>query len=97
MVRDIPVKLRRYREHNYVKKLHRLIALGALPVGVGLHQLDVCHDDWCRIYKGKLCNCDPDLRCARSGRHGLRGNAWLRVRPTSASPARRKGCLGGEC
>ena len=56
-----PIKLRRHREHNYVKKLHRLIALGALPVGVGLHQLDIRHDAWCRRYKGKSCNYDPDL------------------------------------
>jgi hypothetical protein len=56
------MKLHRHREHNYVKKLNRLIAQGALPVGVGVHQLDVCHDAWCRIYKGKPCNCDPDLR-----------------------------------
>jgi hypothetical protein len=56
------MKLPRHREHNYQKKLRRLIAQGALPVGVGVHQLDVCHDRWCRIYKGKHCNCDPDLR-----------------------------------
>jgi hypothetical protein len=28
------MKLHRRREHNYVKKLNRLIALGALPVGI---------------------------------------------------------------
>jgi hypothetical protein len=31
------MKLRRHREHNYAKKLRRLIAQGALPVGVGVH------------------------------------------------------------
>jgi hypothetical protein len=56
------MKLHRHRAHNYVKKLNRLIALGALPVGVGLHQLDIAHDAWCRLYKGKHCNCDPDLQ-----------------------------------
>jgi hypothetical protein len=56
------MKLHRHREHNYLKKLARLQAQGALPVSVGLHQLDICHDDWCHIYKGKRCNCDPDLR-----------------------------------
>jgi len=56
------MKLHRQRQHHYVKKLNRLIAQGALPVGVGVHQLDVCHDHWCRIYKGKRCNCVPDLR-----------------------------------
>jgi hypothetical protein len=56
------MKRHRHREHNYTKKLRRLLAQGALPVGVGVHQLDVCHDRWCRIYKGKPCNCDPDLR-----------------------------------
>jgi hypothetical protein len=50
------------KTHNYLKKLARLQTQGGLPVGVGLHQLDICHDDWCRIYKGKHCNCDPDLQ-----------------------------------
>jgi hypothetical protein len=50
------------KTHNYLKKLLRLQAQGGLPVGVGLHQLDIYHDDWCHIYKGKRCNCDPDLR-----------------------------------
>jgi hypothetical protein len=54
------MKLHRHREHNYVKKLRRLQAQGGLPVGVGVHQLDICPDPWCRIYKGKHCNCDPD-------------------------------------
>ncbi len=31
------MKLHRHREHHDVKKLNRLIAQGALPVGVGGH------------------------------------------------------------
>jgi hypothetical protein len=50
------------RHHNYQKKLVRLQAQGALPVGVGLYDLAVSHDDWCGSYKGRRCNCDPDLK-----------------------------------
>jgi hypothetical protein len=31
------MKLRRHREHNYLKKLRRLQTQGGLPVRVGLH------------------------------------------------------------
>jgi hypothetical protein len=23
---------------------------------------DVCHDDWCGIYRGRYCNCNPEIR-----------------------------------
>jgi hypothetical protein len=30
----------------------------------------VAHDAWCRIFKGKRCHCDPDIRVAWIyGRH----------------------------
>jgi putative component of toxin-antitoxin plasmid stabilization module len=50
------MKLHRHREHHYLKKLQRLQAAGGLPVGVGVHQLDIAHDPWCRLYKGQRCN-----------------------------------------
>ena len=33
------------REHNYLRKLRYLWRIGALPRRVGLHMVDVCHDD----------------------------------------------------
>jgi hypothetical protein len=26
-----------------------------------LTDVDICHDDWCRIYQGGYCNCDPEI------------------------------------
>ena len=40
-------------------------ARGELPDGVS--DVEVAHDDWCRIYKGKYCNCDPEIRVRRRG------------------------------
>lgn len=29
------------------------------PLPAGLYINDIYHDDWCRIYQGGYCNCDP--------------------------------------
>jgi hypothetical protein len=52
------------RQHNYTRKLQRLIAEGKLPSEAGAMQsIDVAHDPWCRLLrKGKRCNCDPEIR-----------------------------------
>ena len=49
---------------NYVRKLHYLYRIGALPRDIGLHMVDVAHDDWCGIFQEppQRCNCDPDIR-----------------------------------
>jgi hypothetical protein len=49
------------KEQNYQKKLARLQARGGLNLGPGVHDMAVSHDAWCGIYKGKRCNCDPDI------------------------------------
>jgi hypothetical protein len=41
--------------HNYLLKLK------LLNVPPGISNLEVRHDDWCLIYNGGECNCDPDL------------------------------------
>jgi hypothetical protein len=46
---------------NYVRKLHYLYRIGALPRDVGVHQISVAHDNWCGIFEGRFCNCDPDI------------------------------------
>ena len=45
---------------NHVRKLAYLRRVGALPNGA--HKVDVLHDDWCRIFAGGNCNCDPDVK-----------------------------------
>jgi len=47
-------------EPNYVKELARLHSAGVLRPD-DLTFIDVAHDDWCVIYQGKPCNCDPDV------------------------------------
>ena len=47
-------------QHNYMKKLMDMQARGELPPG-GLSDVDVAHDDWCGVYTGSYCNCDPDI------------------------------------
>lgn len=44
---------------NYADKLKRIVAQrdGDLH-GVG----SVLHDDWCGIFEGNACDCDPDIR-----------------------------------
>lgn len=56
MARNIP------QLPNYVRKLRYLHRIGALPREVGLHMVEVYHDDWCGIYKDQRCQCDPDIR-----------------------------------
>jgi hypothetical protein len=50
------------RQPNYITKLHYLWRLGVIPREAGVHMVDVYHDTWCSIYKGKRCNCDPDVK-----------------------------------
>jgi len=46
------------RAHNYEKKLWRLYELGLIPAA-SVNLVDIYHDDWCDIYRGGRCNCDP--------------------------------------
>ena len=49
-------------QHNYQKKLARIQEQGGLNLAPGVHDMAVSHDVWCGIYKGNLCNCDPDIK-----------------------------------
>lgn len=47
-------------EHgNYLRKFDRLVAAGMIPAGSRV--IDVEHDSWCAIFRGRHCNCDPDI------------------------------------
>jgi hypothetical protein len=49
------------RKHNYWPKLVELVEQGKVPPG-SVNEVDICHDDWCRIYRGGYCNCEPEIR-----------------------------------
>ena len=44
---------------NYPIKLLRLESESKLPPG--LWHADIRHDDWCGIFRGRHCDCDPDI------------------------------------
>ena len=46
--------------HNYIEKLLRHVEQTTLKNGD--HHIKVSHDDWCAFFKGRACNCDPDIR-----------------------------------
>lgn len=48
-------------QDNYIAKIQQMWASGALPRTVGLHQVTVSHDAWCGHFRGKRCDCDPDI------------------------------------
>lgn len=47
-------------EHNYLAKVLE-IGLAIAP-GSPLRDIDVKHDEWCDVFHGGFCNCDPDVR-----------------------------------
>ena len=49
-------------QSNYIRKLHYLFRIGALPRDVRAHQISVYHDSWCGVFQGKRCDCDPKVR-----------------------------------
>ena len=49
------------RKHNYHKKLMKLFAEGKVLPG-SVADVEIRHDDCCRIYRGGYCNCDPEIK-----------------------------------
>lgn len=48
------------QSHNYIAKLMRFVRrtlFGKRDIHV-----KVSHDDWCAYFKGRACNCDPNIR-----------------------------------
>ncbi len=48
------------RTPNYKKKISQLQRKWKLSPGSVL-SLNIQHDDWCAIFRGGICNCDPDI------------------------------------
>ncbi len=46
--------------HNYIAKLIRYVRRRSR--GNRDHHIKISHDDWCAFFKGRACNCDPDIR-----------------------------------
>ncbi len=46
--------------HNHTARMLDLVR--QQPVGSGDHHVKILHDDWCGFFKGRACNCDPDVR-----------------------------------
>lgn len=59
---------------NYREKALQQI----LEEGPGVYVQHIAHDDWCGIWFGRKCDCDPDMRLERvapprqAGRRGCR-------------------------
>ena len=54
-------QMKKIPQPNYVRKLHDLWHIGALPRDVGVHLIDIHHDAWCAMWQGKRCNGDPEI------------------------------------
>lgn len=55
--------------HNYQVKFTQMLSDGELVFAPGAaNEIDVFHDDWCAIYTGGLCNCDPEIWPRRSSK-----------------------------
>ena len=48
-------------KHNYYKKLKKLFEQGKIPT-MSVHLVDIYHDDWCKVNRGKYCNCNPEIK-----------------------------------
>jgi hypothetical protein len=47
--------------HNYLKKIQALLKQSRTPWQPRHYSMGIAHDDWCQIYLGGPCNCDPDI------------------------------------
>jgi hypothetical protein len=52
------------KQHNYTRKLLRMLASGELgqPLPGEVRHIDIEHEPWCGVYRGKRCNCDPVIK-----------------------------------
>lgn len=58
---------------NYVQAILDAIRSGKIKTGTGqVVHADIRHDDWCNIFKGGVCNCNPEVsfRPAQEARRG---------------------------
>ena len=46
---------------SYLEKVFSVAAKVVDPDNPRVHHIAICHDDWCGIFKGKPCDCDPEV------------------------------------
>jgi len=67
---------RKKRRENYLRQPYigpMLRAARKAKPGT-VTQIRVYHDDWCSVFRGGLCDCNPEVTVAdAAGRHGERG------------------------
>lgn len=49
--------------HEYMRRKFLAMERGIYPFGAPgtVSEGTICHDDWCEIYKGGECHCDPEI------------------------------------
>jgi hypothetical protein len=52
---------------NHSEKVKRLLAGRELAVG-GYTEIEIVHDDWCAIFAGQDCDCNPDVSIRGTGK-----------------------------
>jgi hypothetical protein len=52
---------KRRRLPNYLARVLKMSDLDPTPAGVVRH-VHVYHDVWCAVWRGGLCDCDPEVR-----------------------------------
>jgi hypothetical protein len=58
---DTAPDLATYRQHHYVAKMAALVQRERLDLVPGVHHVSIAHDEWCAIFHGGACNCDPTV------------------------------------
>jgi len=53
--------------HTYIQRIEKARARGLLPAE-GLVNVSVAHDPSCGIYRGRECDCNPEIILLRGGR-----------------------------
>lgn len=48
-------------ESNDVKAILQAIVSGKIRLSPGVSDVEIRHDDWCNIFHGGQCNCNPSL------------------------------------
>ena len=48
------------KDSNYMKVIAEAFRDGMFKTGE-VAEITIQHDDWCAIFKGGKCNCDPDI------------------------------------
>ena len=47
---------------NYLDKVLKTAAETANPYNLKVYHFTILHDEWCGIFKGKPCDCNPEVR-----------------------------------